>query len=166
MVPYLITRGNYPARLVIVAGLALSLAIAVYYLARGNPPQVMQTLFPVRAEPVGFANLFASAPSFLYTLALAILIGMAAADRRRAMFHCLVWTLLALLLEISQHPQIAAALSSRLAGILPEPVWLTIGPYWSRGVFDPLDLAATLAGGLIALALLARLPAQDSDANA
>jgi len=156
---------NYQARLVIVAGFALSLAIAVYCFARGNPPQVMSALLPVRAEPAAFASLFASAPSFLYTLALAIVIGMVAAERRRAMFHCLTWTLLALLLEVSQHPQIATAFASRLAGTLPETVWLVFAPYWTRGVFDPLDLAATLAGGLVALALLARLPAEVRRAN-
>ncbi|MGD8348188.1 MAG: hypothetical protein PVI79_03080, partial [Gammaproteobacteria bacterium] len=80
--------------------------------------------------------------------------------------HCLAWTLLALLLEISQHPQIAAVFSSGLAGILPEPVRVASGSYWARGVFDPLDLAATLAGGLVALVLLARLPAEVEDAHA
>jgi hypothetical protein len=158
-------RGNYTTWLTIISGLSLGLGIAVYCLARGNPPQVLLALVPARAEPVAHASLFASAPSFLYTLALAIVIGMAAADRRRARFHCLAWTLLALLLEVSQYPPIAAVFSSRLAGIPPEPVWLTFGPYWTRGVFDSLDLAATLAGGLVALALLARLPVETRAAN-
>jgi hypothetical protein len=149
-----------------IAGFALLLAIAVYYFARGNPPQLITALLPARHEPVAFASLFSSAPSFLYTLALAIVIGIATADRRRAMFHCLAWTLLALLLEISQHPRIAAVFSNGLAGILPEPVRMAFDPYWTRGVFDPLDLAATLAGGLVALVLLARLPAEARDAHA
>jgi hypothetical protein len=43
---------------------------------------------------------------------------------------------------------------------------MAFDPYWTRGVFDPLDLAATLAGGLVALVLLARLPAEARDAHA
>jgi len=36
--------------------------------------------------------------------------------------------------------------------------WEMISPYWNRGVFDPLDLIATVVGGLSALTILTYSP--------
>ncbi|MCP4263495.1 MAG: hypothetical protein GY774_39200 [Planctomycetes bacterium] len=46
--------------------------------------------------------------------------------------------------------------------MLPESTWGLIGPYWTRGVFDPIDLVATLIGGLTAMFLITRSPMEDN----
>jgi hypothetical protein len=141
-----------------VATVSLLVAIAVYSFARINPPEI---LAPVRALNVDLAShqdLFENAPSAFYTLALGLFIGVCASNRSSARFHCLIWIGLALFLELSQHPIIAESVSDWISTNFPDSIWSLIGPYWSRGVFDPLDLLATLVGGGIALYLLTRLP--------
>jgi hypothetical protein len=79
--------------------------------------------------------------------------------------HCLIWIGLALLLEITQHPVIAESIVSWLENTLDVSTWELIGPYWARGAFDPLDIIATVAGGIIALAILTRFPAETENAR-
>ena len=79
--------------------------------------------------------------------------------------HCLIWLGLVLLLEITQHPVIAEPLSSWLSEMLSVSAWELVGPYWTSGVFDPLDLIATVAGGIIALAILTHLPRENKNAR-
>jgi hypothetical protein len=137
-----------------MAGTALLAAIAVYCLARIYPPELLapyRMTIPVLAGQTG---LFGSAPSFLYTFAMGLIIGSCASTRRSAKLHCLSWTGLAVLLETSQHPVIAKPLASWFADTLSVSTWRVISPYWNRGVFDLLDLVATVVGGLAALTLL------------
>lgn len=144
---------------------SLMTAIAVYLFARIYPPEI---LAPFQLTDPGLARhfaIFGSAPSFFYTLALGLLIGACAPTLASARVHCLAWVGLAFCLELSQYPGIAKPISTSLYNILSEPIWDLIGPYWSRGVFDPLDLLATLIGGSIALILLGHLPKESTDAN-
>jgi hypothetical protein len=137
-----------------IAGTALLAAVAVYCLARIYPPELLtpfQSTIPILA---GQAGVFGSAPSFLYILAIGLIVGNCASTPASARTHCLIWLGLALLLEISQHPVIAEPLVSWLAGTLFVSTWEIIGPYWKRGVFDSLDMIATVAGGLAALTIL------------
>jgi hypothetical protein len=64
---------------------------------------------------------------------------------------------------LSQHPIIAKSVSDWIKINFSDSIWTLIGPYWSRGVFDPLDLFATLMGGGIALFLLAHLPSENDN---
>lgn len=146
-----------------IAGTALLTAVAVYCLARIYPPELLtplQSTIPVLAGQTG---LFGSAPSFFYIFAIGLTIGSCASTPASARTHCLIWPGLALLLEISQHPVIAEPLGSWLADKLFVSVWRVIGPYWERGVFDPLDMIATVAGGLAALTLLTCLSTENYD---
>ena len=141
-----------------IAGTALLTAVAVYCLARIYPPELLtpfQSTIPILAEQAG---LFASAPSFLYIFAIGLIVGCCASTPASARTHCLIWLGLALLLEFSQHPVIAEPLVSWLADTLFVSAWQVIGPYWKKGVFDPLDMIATATGGLAALILLAYFP--------
>lgn len=125
------------------AGTALLTAIAVYCLARIYPPELLtpfQTTDPFLAQQTA---LFGSAPSLFYTFAIGLFVGSCASSRTSAKLHCLNWLGLALLLEISQHPVFAKPLAAWLADTLFVSARETIGPYWNRGVFDPLDLIAT-----------------------
>lgn len=156
---------NFTAWLLIFAGLCLSLAIAVYCLARSQPPEFFAPMLATRSELVAFTGIFGSAPSFLYTLALGLIIGYCAAPRSSAKFHCLAWTGLCMLLEFSQHPHLASGVLSRLGELLPDQSLQLLGRYWARGTYDPVDLLATLAGGLLATALIWLSTEENADAD-
>jgi len=146
-----------------IAGTALLAAVAIYCLARIDPPELLtpfQSTIPIFAEQAG---LFGSAPSFLYIFAIGLIVGSCASTPVSARTHCLIWLGLALLLEISQHPIIAKPLSSWLADTLSISIWVVIEAYWERGVFDPLDMIATVAGGLVALTTLNHLSTEHYD---
>lgn len=140
-------------------------AIAVYCFARINPPEFLEPFQAVNTDLATHSEIFGSAPSFFYTLALGLAIGACASSPLRARLHCLSWIGLALFLELTQHSIFAESFSSWLKANLSEPVWSLFVPYWIRGSFDPLDLLATLVGGIIALALLTHLPKENSDEN-
>jgi hypothetical protein len=142
-----------------IAGTALIAAVLVYCLARIYPPELLapfQLTIPVLAGQTG---LFGSAPSLLYTFAIGLMVGSCASSPTSAKLHCLNWLGIAVLLEFSQHPVIANHLASWLAGTLSISTGEIISPYWNRGVFDPLDLIATVAGGLAALNVFNYSPA-------
>ena len=147
-----------------IASTALLAAVSVYTLARIYPPELLvpfQAAQPLLTDQTG---LLGSAPSFLYTLAIGLFIG-SCASASSARMHCLIWLGLVLLLEITQHPVIAEPLVSWLSETLSVSVWGIVGPYWLRGAFDPLDLIATVVGGLIALAVITYLPARYNNAQ-
>ena len=146
-----------------IAGTALLAAVAVYCLGRIYPPDLLTPFQSTIPALVGQAGLFGSAPSFLYILAIGLIVGTCASTPASARTHCLIWLGLALLLEISQHPIIAEPLASWLADTLFISAWEIVGPYWKRGVFDPLDIIATVVGGLVALTILTYLSAKHYD---
>ena len=138
-----------------VAIVSLTAAIAVYCFAREQPPALLeswQTTIPaLTAQAAVFANL----PSLLYTLAIGLLIGSCAATTAAARWHCLLWLVIALSLELGQHRLVAEPLTGWLPDRVGETAWQIIGPYWANGSFDSLDLLATFAGGIIALLFFA-----------
>lgn len=140
----------------VVALASLAAAVAVYDLARAFPPDVLDALqvFDSVLRLPGW--LAGSAPSFFFTLGLALLIGLAASPRT-ARRHCLSWILIALALEIAQLPALAVNIGARLAASLPSPVWHPTAAYWTAGTFDISDLCATAAGGALALLIIHRL---------
>jgi len=146
-----------------IASLSLLSAIAVYCFARLYPPALLEIFQATNPMLASLTVLFGSAPSFFYTLALGLLVGDCASTLIKARIHCMVWIGLALCLELTQHPIVTGILSSWLTAVLPELFWDFVGPYWTRGTFDRLDLIATLIGGIIALALLTSLPTEVND---
>lgn len=148
-----------------VAVFSLTTAISVYLFARIYPPEILAPFQLTDPDLARQIAIFGSAPSFFYTLALGLLIGACTSNMTSARVHCLIWTGLALCLELSQYSGIAEPVSTWLYNISSESIWEFVGPYWSRGVFDPLDLLATLAGGAIALILLGHFPRDYTDAN-
>ena len=144
-----------------IAGFALLTAIAVYCFARLYPPELLAPLQATSSFLAAQSSLFGSAPSFFYTLSIGLFIGACASSPAGARLHCSIWIGLALVLELTQ----ASIIATPLAQWLPDFVWELFGSYWTRGVFDPLDMAATIAGGMIALALLTWLPAEKYNAT-
>ena len=144
------------------AGLALILALAVYCFVRLYPPDLLMPLQISSGLLGAQPGLFGSAPSFLYTLAFGLLIATCAATQAGGRWHCVLWILLALCLEVSQAPVVSTPLADGLEGILSDWAFEVVVSYWTNGVFDPLDLFATVAGGALALALLVCLPLEKS----
>jgi hypothetical protein len=148
-----------------IASLSLFAAVLVYSFARLYP---LEALVPFQVFGTGIATytgIFGSAPSFFYTLALCLIIGACTSNRSTAILHCFLWIGLSLGLELTQHTAFAGSLSNWFPGVLPESTWGLIGPYWTRGVFDPIDLIATLIVGLIALLLITHLPMEENNAS-
>ena len=143
-----------------VATVSLAAAVAVYFFTRIDPPAVIGLMRAADFAPASQVALLGSAPSFLYTLAIGLLIGICAANRKSAWNHCLAWTMMVLTFELLQQNLIAKPVASFLADRLYAPAWALVEPYLNRGVFDPLDLIATALGGAIALYLLSELPTE------
>ena len=137
----------------VVALASLAAAVAVYDLARAFPPKFLDALqvFDSVLRLPGWLS--GSAPSFFFSLALALMIGLAAAPRSAGR-HCLAWIAIALTLEITQLRALAVGLSDRLAATLPDWAWRSIAAYWTAGTFDLNDLLASAAGGALALLLV------------
>ena len=148
-----------------IACLSFLAAVAVYLVARIFPPQILKPFQAINTDLASQVGIFGSAPSFFYTLALGLFISVCASTRSSARFHCLMWIGLCLALELTQYPGLSVTFSNWLSDVLPAAGWNLIGPYWTRGVFDPLDLFATLAGGYFALVLLNHLPTENTDAS-
>ena len=148
-----------------IAGLSLSAAIAVYCFARLYPPEILTPFQAFNNELSAHTNIFESAPAFFYTLSLCLVISAFASTQAGARLHSIIWIGLALALEFTQHPVLAEPLSIWLESSLTESAWSLFGPYWIRGVFDPVDLIASLAGGITALALVTHLSMEKTHAN-
>ena len=148
-----------------IASLALFLAIAVYCFARIYPPELLASFQATNTILAAQTGLFGSAPSFFYTLSVGMLIGIGASTLADARKHCLLWIAVALCLELSQHPTISEPLATWLAEFLSESIWELVGPYWTRGAFDRLDLLASVVGGSIALIMLTYLQKGHNNAN-
>lgn len=147
-----------------IAASSLALALAVYVFAREYPPAILTPLQAPNPWLLEHGHLFDSAPSLLYTLAIGLLLGAISADPGRGRLHCMIWTGIALLFELTQAPGIAATLVA--AGEqLPISVADLFVPYWANGTFDPLDLLAVVLGGATALALLRVIPMGSEDVS-
>ena len=144
---------------------SLMAAVAVYIFARVYPPDLLAPFQALNNSLSSHTEIFGSAPSFFYTLALGLIIGICASNRSSARLHCILWIALCLVLEISQHAFPAAWITAWLPGAIPASSWSLLGPFWERGVFDPIDLIATLIGGFVALTMIMRLPMGESDAH-
>ncbi len=146
-----------------IACLALLAALSVYLFARPNPPDPIAGLHWRSDWLTGYSAYLNSAPSLFYTLAVGLCIGVCASSRGAALRHCALWTGLAACLELTQASFVANRLADWLEPILVTSAWHAIGPYWQRGVFDPLDLLATFAGGALAILLLSRFSTGKAD---
>jgi hypothetical protein len=148
---------------------AFQVSAAVAVLAFG-------AVFYMVGRPVGHAYLLISAPqflktpipslggiggwlpSFLHVFAFTLLTTALLSRRslRASAGVATAWCVTDALFELGQHPAvaplIAAALPTWFAGV---PLLENTGPYFLRGSFDPLDLAATVAGGGVAFLAVA-----------
>lgn len=144
---------RFISRSATAAGLILALAVSVYWLGRAYPPELVGALPTLPLPRPAPSALLGSAPSLLFTLGIGLLLGAVSANAAAARRHLLCWTALAAGLELAQHPLLAGPFAALLQDGLPHGAWRFMQAYWMRGVFDPLDLFACLAGGLLAAVL-------------
>ena len=137
-----------------IASAALLAAIAVYCFARFYPPEFLEPFKATNLILAAQTGFFGSAPSFFYTISIGLLVGICSSTPNSARLHCLLWIGVTLFLELSQYPIVAEPLVTLLAETLSESTWKLVGPYWTRGAFDQLDMLATVVGGALALTLL------------
>ena len=146
-----------------IASASFLVALGVYCFARIYPPEIITPLQATQDLLAVHSDVFGSAPSLFYTLAVGLIIGAFASTPTNAKVHCLIWISLTMILEASQHPAVADPIASWLAETLSEPTWGLVGAYWTLGVFDQFDLLASVIGGSIALAILTCLSSAHCD---
>jgi hypothetical protein len=144
-----------------IAGLSLLSAISVYLFLRLDPPALLEPFHSSLQWFVPPGELSGCLPSFFYTLSIGLLLAAVASNLSDARLHCLIWVAIALVLELTQHALVAERIAGFLEYYSPGIVVGITGPYWIRGVFDPFDLIATVAGGMLAMALLSCLPGEE-----
>jgi hypothetical protein len=113
-----------------IASVSFFAAVLVYSFARIYPPEILASIQATHPGLAAQTGLFGSAPSFFYTLALGLFVGLCASTQRGGRLHCLLWLSLVLLLESTQHPVIASLLVTWLPNTLPASAWELVGPYW------------------------------------
>jgi len=151
---------------VAVAVLALSLGTLVYLTIRAPgegfliPYGASTPLLSTGSPWLG--ALAGAFPTFAHTLAFALLTAaLVLPGPRGAAVACGLWLGLEALLEAGQ----AAPVAARIVGLIPPwfarvPVLDHAGAYFTRGTFDPLDLAAAVLGAAAAYLILRRIPGE------
>ena len=139
---------------VVIATLALIAPIAIYCSVRIYPPGLLSSFQTAHTIPVAQNGFFGSAPSFFFTLSIGVLVGSCASSLSSAKMHCFLWTTIALSLELSQHPTIAKPIATLLVDYLSASIGEFVRPYFLLGVFDHLDLLASVVGGIVAFLIL------------
>ena len=146
--------------IVSAANSSLLAAVASYRFVRNNPPEIFAPRTATNSIIAPYTNVFVSTLSSSCTLALGLIIGVCASIRSSANLHCLMWTGLALCLDLSRHRINTEPVSTWIGNNLPGSIWTLSGSYWSRGVFHPMDLLTTVMGGSIAFHLLTHLSSE------
>ena len=142
--------------LLTLAGSALLLGVAVYVF--GRPPGSAWFL-PAAWSLAGSAHRFGSVagqlPEFLHVFAFSLLTAaVLPATRRAAWVSCAAWWLIDSLFELGQHPKLSPMLAATTSGLKDIPLLCNTPAYFTRGVFDPLDLLAIAVGALAAAACI------------
>ena len=146
---------------VLIAGIALALGVAVYVLDRGAGA--------IAFLPSGWTGIgrpeavFGPAgrwlPSLAHGLAFGLLVGCWFRRTSSRLIACAAWTAIAAAFEIGQIPVVAHALAALLSGPLSAlPFAEPLSACFRNGLFDPLDLIATLLAGALAAWMLSVPP--------
>jgi hypothetical protein len=148
-----------------LAGLAfLALGLLVYLADR--PP--LAARLPLHVPGVSGARWFGSAadwlPALAHTAGFGLLTAAVLPPRGRwALAGCVFWGLVNVLAEVGQLPRVDQLLAALLVDTLGDGRAVAfVAQYFTLGTFDPLDVAAAVAGTLVALLVLRAWPPPDS----
>lgn len=137
-----------------LAGLAFLLLGVLVYVADRSP---LPALPPLQLPGVTGSRWFGSAadwlPALAHTAGFGLLTAAAVPPRGPwALLACLGWGMVNVLAEIGQLPRVDQWIAEVVLGSLGEGrVTGFVARYFTHGIFDPLDLAAAVAGTVIAL---------------
>ncbi len=149
------------ARLLRVAFACLGVGAGVYLFVRPTAASFVPSALhlPVLSGS-WMTSIFGPLPTALHVLALSLLTAMLLdTNARGARFAAASWTTINIAFEIGQHASVAPALLAVLPAHADGHGLLAgLHAYFSNGVFDPLDIAAAMLGGITALALMLRKP--------
>lgn len=145
-------------RLLKLAITCLAVGASVYLFVRPAPVAFV----PAALHLPLFANSWIAAisgslPAAAHVLALSLLTAMLLnADTRATTIAAATWTAINVTFEVGQHASVAPVLLTLLP-TSPDSFGLlaTLRAYFANGVFDPMDIAGALAGGLAAQRLIA-----------
>lgn len=135
---------------------ALLLGLLVYAMERNPSPFARSLALPSLGRP-GFLGTSADwLPSLLHALAFGLWSAACLPARSvTAELAAGAWGAINMLFEIGQHAAVSPVLAELLSGPgHPSAFSAWLAGYFTQGRFDPLDLAASLAGALMAWALL------------
>jgi hypothetical protein len=136
-----------------VTGLALvAFGTGLYLVSRSAGTSVLPPGLGIDPLPV----LTGSLPSLSHTAGFGLLSAAAVGVSRRSLtWSAATWTALGCGFEALQHPIVAAALmpapAQDLSGGLLELLVAALSRFAHLGTFDPLDLVATVLGGVLTL---------------
>lgn len=146
-----------PTRL-LVAFATLMLAVgALVYMTDRDASRSM--LLPQSAALAGgplFGTLGQWLPSFVHPLAFALLTAVALPPRATPRYGaCVAWCAVNVVFEAGQHPMVRTGLAAALQDHLgANPPVRHLAAYFARGTFDLGDIAAAVAGALVAAGVL------------
>jgi hypothetical protein len=142
-------RSIASVRVLAVASLALGAAVYLFDRERAIwfAPAVVDGLRVALPAGLGWFT-----PSALHAFGFALLTALAGdGSRRHGYALCTLWVGIELAMELVQHPALLGFLRSSVAGD-PAERWVNLA---LAGTFDPADLAAACAGGMLACAVVA-----------
>ncbi len=145
-------RSRTARHFVAAAGLALGLGASVYLVAR----EAGSSSLPGGLGLDPWPSLTGAVPALTFTLGFTLL-AAAAWGPSRASLACSAgaWLAVSWAFELLQHPRVAMALLPHPAGPHTDTPFAGVTSILARhahlGTFDPLDLAASAAGGVLAL---------------
>ena len=147
------TRCYWPVdfRLFTFAIIAMLAGLAYYWFTRPSGSTAFLAFlpaFPSDQDSAFFGRWFGWLPTFTHVFAFTLLTYLALA-RRHILFACLLWAGINILFELGQ------ALSPEMIRLLPDI--FNLHSYLSRGIFDPLDLVASVIGAWAAWEIVHRL---------
>jgi hypothetical protein len=127
---------------------ALLAGLAYYWATRSTDSTMFLSLLPASVPEQSstfFTRWSGWLPTFVHVFAFALLTYLAL-GRRNALFACMLWGVINTLFEFGQ------ALPTETLEHMPD--LLNLRTYFSRGIFDPLDLVACVMGAWAAWALI------------
>ena len=142
--------------LLLGAALAGALGLLVYLCGRHPAQAQWIPAVPALAGTLSFGQVGGWLPSLAHVLAFSLLTAACLPRTGRApLAACAVWSLVNAAFELAQLPQLAVPLSQGLRAVAPDLAMAhAVARYLLNGTFDPRDLLACGAGGLLAAALV------------
>jgi len=144
------------AALLALGLVALALGLLVYAVDRDPNRSAWMPATLALAKRGSLGPWAGWVPSLLHSMAFGLFSAAALPARSWAAgFGALSWGLVNAVFELGQYPAAAQVLAGHLEDMSGQWTWARwLAAYFARGRFDPMDIAASLAGAVMAATLL------------